>query len=122
MLTLGVRDRGYKRTDHYESRMVPAPVIIMEYLFLSNPREADLTRNPANLKLYGESTAIGIAKALNLPAKTQPCPEPSPPVDPNLYYRVIIGSYRQRVNADRALAEAKAKGFNDAFIVAFRRD
>ena len=44
------------------------------------------------------------------------------PIDPNLYYRVIIGSYRQRANADRALAEAKAKGFTDAFIVAFRRD
>ena len=44
------------------------------------------------------------------------------PIDPNLYYRVIIGSYRQRANADRALAEAKAKGFDNAFIVAFRRD
>ena len=47
---------------------------------------------------------------------------PQTPTDPNVYYRVIVGSYRQRVNADRALAEAKAKGFNNAFIVAFRRD
>ena len=43
------------------------------------------------------------------------------PIDPNLYYRVIVGSYQNRANADRALAEAKAKGFKDAFIVAFRK-
>jgi N-acetylmuramoyl-L-alanine amidase len=46
---------------------------------------------------------------------------PQIPTDPNLYYRVIVGSYNNRANADRALAEAKAKGFSDAFIVAFRK-
>ena len=44
-----------------------------------------------------------------------------PPADPDVFYRVIVGSYNDRANAERAMAEAKAKGFSSAFIVAFRR-
>ena len=46
---------------------------------------------------------------------------PAPPIDEDVFYRVIVGSYNDRSNADKRLAEAKQKGFKDAFIVAFRR-
>ena len=116
MKTLGVRDRGRKRADHYVTRVMPCPTVLIEYLFISNPREAEFAKNSAKLAGMGQATAEGIAKALNLPEK-----QATPPADPDLFYRVVVGSYSDRSNADRRLAEAKEKGFSDAFIVAFRR-
>ena len=119
MKTLGVRDRGRKRADHYVTRVMPCPTVLIEYLFISNPREAEFAKNSAKLAGMGQATAEGIAKALKLPRKA--VAPPAPPIDEDVFYRVIVGSYNDRSNADRRLAEAKEKGFSDAFIVAFRR-
>ena len=51
---------------------------------------------------------------------TTPAPEPAPIIDPNVYYRAIAGSYNDRANADRVVAELKELGYN-AFILPFRR-
>ena len=62
------------------------------------------------------------ARIKDSPAPPPDKPEkPAPPIDEDVFYRVVVGSYNDRSNADRRLAEAKEKGFSDAFIVAFRR-
>lgn len=68
-----------------------------------------------------------INRGIDAQIKDSPAPppdkpeKPAPPIDEDVFYRVIVGSYNDRSNADRRLAEAKEKGFSDAFIVAFRR-
>jgi len=69
MQTLGIRDRGRKRADHYVTRVMPCPTVLIEYLFISNPREAELAKNSAKLAGMGQATAEGVAKALSLPEK-----------------------------------------------------
>ena len=79
--TLSIADRGMKRSQHWEPTNIMMPVVLLEYWFLSNQREAALTTNPEILKRAGEATARGIAQALQLPQKQTPAPvEPWPPV------------------------------------------
>jgi cell division protein FtsN len=45
--------------------------------------------------------------------------ELNPPIPKNnTIYRVVIGSYADKANANEMVKEAKEKGFEDAFIVA----
>jgi len=77
MQTLGVRDRGRKRADHYVTRVMPCPTVLIEYLFISNPREAEFAKDSKKLAGMGRATAEGIAKALNLQQTDKPV-EPGP--------------------------------------------
>jgi len=43
-------------------------------------------------------------------------PAPVTPTTPKKYYRVQVGAYSVKSNADAMLAKIKAAGFTDAFI------
>jgi cell division septation protein DedD len=43
-------------------------------------------------------------------------PTPVTPTAPKKYYRVQVGAYSVKANADAMLAKIKAAGFTDAFI------
>ncbi len=77
--TLGVRDRGKKRADHWVTREMPAPTVLMEYMFVSNRAEGKLLKDQYILKGLGEATGKAIAAALKLPAKgnTEPVQPPA---------------------------------------------
>ena len=82
---LGAPDRGKKRYDHYITRMPPCPVVLMEYLYVTNPMDAALLKKTAVLKELGRLTAVGIAKALGLKKKVAP-----PPVAPDVKMPTIL--------------------------------
>jgi len=106
--TLGVRDRGMKRANHWVTRNMPCPTVLVEYMFVSNPQEASLLKYDHILKRLGEVTAKGIADCLKLPVKQQP-PQQA------VWYRVIAGSYRDRNNAEVMVEQLKRQGIG-AFI------
>lgn len=120
---LGVPDRGLRTANHDITRLPPCPTVLIEYGFISNQADAAVFKSSANIAKVAQATAAGIAEALQLPRKSgqAPAPDPAPPVDSDVYFRVIIGSYKDRNNAIRAREEARAKGFNNAFIAAFRK-
>jgi N-acetylmuramoyl-L-alanine amidase len=39
------------------------------------------------------------------------------PKDEGVVYRVVVGSFKEKENADKMLEEVKSKGYKDAFIV-----
>lgn len=59
-----------------------------------------------------------VRKALNMPASSHLSPPlpPSPPSETKKLYRVQIGAYSIKANADAMLAKVKTAGFSDAFI------
>ncbi len=67
--TLGMIDRGKKRSNHWVVTHIPSSVVLLEYLFLTNVKESEIAKNDANLVNMGMHTAIGIANALGLPKK-----------------------------------------------------
>lgn len=107
-----VPNRGMKRHDHWVTRNMHCPTVLMEYLFVTSPTDAALMKRPGFLQTLGEVTGEGIAKALSLPEKQ----EVTPPA-PDILWRVIAGSYRDKRNADRVLAQLKSMGI-DAFLEA----
>ena len=73
---LSIHDRGKKFQNHDVTRMMQCPTILLEYAFISNPREAKLLSNPEVQTLLARHTAIGIASALKLEKKETVKPGP----------------------------------------------
>lgn len=42
----------------------------------------------------------------------EPAPEPEPEPDGDVWYRVQVGAFREKANADRLCAELKEKGYS----------
>lgn len=64
--------------------------------------------------LYLESKFPYIAQQVN--ARLTAVQVPETPATPKKYYRVQLGAFSQKANADAYLAKVKAAGFTDAFI------
>ena len=56
----------------------------------------------------------GIVKTYGLKPTNKPIPKPT---EGDKMYKIQIGAYSVKANADRALKEAIAKGYKDAYIV-----
>jgi len=69
-----VSDRGMKQSRHYVIRRAGAndiDAVLVEGLFLSNPREAQLIQREEVQKAIGYAIGRGLAEALDLPSKEQ---------------------------------------------------
>lgn len=110
----GIKDRGRKKANFHVVRETNMPAMLIEFLFIDNARENKLLKDNSFLRGLAIATAEGIAKAMNLKAKTQP--KPTPPKQDSkggkeLHY-VQIGAFSSYKNAESLAAKAKAAGFN----------
>jgi N-acetylmuramoyl-L-alanine amidase len=108
----GITDRGKKKGNLHVVRETKMPAVLTEYLFISNKKENDLLRNTAFIQALAEVTAKGIAKALRLKEKVKPKPVPKPVAKPSRkLYKVQLGAFEVKENAEKLAKEAKLKGF-----------
>jgi len=110
----GFANRGVKFNSRFAVlRGTKAPAILTETGFISNPAEEKLLRGPAFQIKVARAIAQGVANYLG-----RKLPEPKPVLAPatGQLYRVQIGAYKVRANAEKRLAQAKKAGFTDAFI------
>lgn len=101
--------RGIKeRTDLYVLAKTICPAIIVECAFIDS-KDVEAIDEEHERKAFGEAIAKGILKTLKIDymANTK-----------DTYYRVSVGSYKDKTNAEKILNEAKEKGFKDTFITA----
>jgi N-acetylmuramoyl-L-alanine amidase len=120
-----IKDRGKKvdtSSQHkgglYVLRRTNMPAILLENLFIDNPRENKLLRNSAFLDALAQAIADGIAAIFGL--KKKMTPQPNPPVqkpEARKLYKVQIGAFSSKEEAEKRMKEAKEKGFTDTFIV-----
>ena len=86
--------------------------------------EVDFHDNPPiakwlieNSQTVGEAIAKGVCKGYGV-EYVSPMPSPSPSPDKkDVFYRVQVGAYSDKANAEKFLAQVKAAGFKNAFIV-----
>lgn len=104
-------DRGVKfNPSFYELRNTNAPAALVEIAFHDNAEDAAWI--VSNLEAIGIALAKGVLKYFGIAYKTAKVETNSP----THYYRVQIGAYSVKSNADEQLAKAKKAGFTDAYI------
>ena len=106
LMQQGTLNRGTKRANHWVTRNMPAPTVLMEYLFVTNAADAAILKKPGMLKTLGEATGEGIAKILKLPAKV---------VDTRRWI-VIAGEYESEQIAREKAYALKGLGFHYATV------
>ncbi|WP_432199223.1 N-acetylmuramoyl-L-alanine amidase [Anoxybacillus gonensis] len=107
-----ITDRGKKRANYAVLRETKMPAVLTENLFIDS-NDAKYLKNEAFLKAVGEAHARGVAKFLGLPKKDKPTPsqpQQQKASDKKLY-RVQVGAFGDRKNAERLAEELKKKGY-----------
>lgn len=113
----GFHNRGKKRANFHMLRESRMPAVLPEFLFITNKNDAAFLKKDSNLKLIGKHLAIGIAKHLKLKKKsTSSSSKKSSGGGGKKLYRVQIGAFKRKENADNLAFRAKARGFKDAFV------
>ena len=112
-ITPGDSENIQVNADYYEVRVPAAPTAYIECEFHDTAEGAKGIVE--NTVLIGETIARGICDYFGV--KFVEKPNPVEPEKKDVLYRVQIGAYKIKANAEKRQAEAKAAGFTDAFIV-----
>jgi len=113
----GFANRGVKFNSKFAVlRDTKAPAIITENGFISNPDEEKLLKTDAFREKIAKAIAQGVAKQLGkkLP-EPKPAQAPAQTAPAGKLYKVQVGAYKERKNAEAMLAKLKNAGF-DGFI------
>lgn len=103
-------DRGKKRANFSVIRETEMPAILTENLFIDS-NDANRLKSETFLKAIGEAHARGVAKFLGLQTKPkQEAPAPAKAVQDKIY-KVQVGAFRDRTNAEKLAQELKQKGY-----------
>ena len=109
---IGQNSRGAKTQKNSQGkdyfafiRNTTAPAVLVECAFLDNKTDVQIIDTEAEQKKFGVAIAKGILKSLGVAWK-EPEPEPE-----KVYYRVQVGAYAFRENAEAMLKKLKAAGF-----------
>ncbi|MDQ0270712.1 N-acetylmuramoyl-L-alanine amidase [Cytobacillus purgationiresistens] len=111
-----VRDRGKKRANYHMLRESKMPALLTENLFIDTAADAAKLKDAAFIEKVARGHAVGIAKAFNLSKKQAAVSKPAPANPSSTLYKVQIGAFSKKANADALVKQAKGKKF-DAFAV-----
>ena len=119
VVKIGQNSRGAKTRvnaqgkDYYGFiRMTKAPAVIVECAFIDNANDIKIIDTEAERKTMGVAIAKGILKTLGVAY----VPETKPTTPTNKLYKVQVGAYADKTNADKMLAKLKAAGFDGVIV------
>jgi N-acetylmuramoyl-L-alanine amidase len=117
VVKIGQNSRGIKTrkndrgSDYYGFiRSTSCPAVIVECAFVDNRKDMEIIDTEAERQVMGVAVAKGILKTLGIAYK-----EPAPATTGKIY-RVQVGAYRDKANAEATQKKLKSAGF-DAIIV-----
>lgn len=111
----GVRNRGKKRANFHMLRESRMPAILSENLFIDTAADAALLKSEAFLQKLARGHVNGMVKAFGLKKRASTGGSSSSTVT-GTFYRVVAGSFRERVNAERRALELKRLGVDGVFL------
>lgn len=108
-----VTDRGKKRANYAVLRLTNMPAILTENLFIDNPNDAAKLKSDQFLQQVAYGHVIGLEKAFGLKkkAKQREQSQTQQKASNQKLYRVQVGSFSDRKNAERLAEELKKKGY-----------
>lgn len=95
-------------------RETTAPAVIVECAFLDNKKDVKIIDTAAEQKKMGVAIAKGVLKTLGILWRPEPAPKPAS--DSNTLYRVQVGAYSDKSNAEKMLAKLKKAGFTAVIV------
>jgi len=102
-----VRDRGKKRANYAVLRETRMPALLTENLFIDNATDAAKLKSEQFLLQVAHGHVQGIVKAFGLKRKAKPQQK----VSDKKMYRVQVGAFTEKENAERLAEELKKKGY-----------
>lgn len=106
----GIEDRGKKMANFHMLRESKMKAVLTENLFISNPKDADLLKQNAFLDKIALGHVNGLQKFLGLKKIERPPQEKQPATDGKLY-RVQVGAFEDKENADALAADLTKQGY-----------
>ena len=111
----GNRATPLQTTTNFQTfREADMPAVLMEYGFMDSKVDTPVIVTEAYSVLVAYATMEGVAKAAGL--KKKPEEAPAEPEEPDRIYRVQVGAYTVKANAEAMLKKLEAAGF-EGFIV-----
>lgn len=111
---LGFANRGVKEANFHMVRETAMPAALPEIAFMTNKTEAYKMRTAEYQKKAAKAIVDALATYYKL--KKKPAPKPQPKPATGKLYKVQIGAFGVKANAERLAKDAEAKGFK-TFIV-----
>lgn len=114
----GVTNRGMKKANFHVLRETKMKAVLVETLFIDNANDAELLKNETFHEDMAQAYAAGIAKVVGGKKKPKSTPQPNPEQlkdQPKTLYRVQVGAFKNKENADKLKKELEQKEIN-AFI------
>jgi len=108
-LDVNAKDRGVKTENFTVIYKTSMPSVLCEYAFYSNLDDLKILKN--NRSELVEATVKAICQFFGIEYKKEVA------TNTNKLYKVCIGAYKDKDNANKILNEAKEKGFKDAYII-----
>lgn len=118
---IGQNSRGCKTrlnssgTDYYGFiRETKAPAVICEGVFVDNQADAAQADTDEKCRVFGEAYARGILKTLGITISAEPkkTEQSSGNQEEGKLYRVQVGAFRDKNNAEALVAELNGKGYS----------
>lgn len=109
----GWKNRGHKTAGYYVLRHTKAPAMLLEMGFCDSKADMDLW----NTEKIAAAIFKGLTGVAYSPNFNKPTNDSS---KSNTYFRVCVGSYKDKRNAEEQQAKLKKAGF-DSFLVAFNK-
>ena len=118
MQELGFKNRGIKINSKlgFLSKSQPQAIIV-EVCFVDDKDDVDLY-NKLGAKKIAQALVEGILNKAVATTETKPS---EPAAQGETYYRVVVGSYKDKAKALELQAKAKQAGFPDAFLVSYQK-
>jgi N-acetylmuramoyl-L-alanine amidase len=101
----GITDRGKKSKDLHMLRASKMTSLLTENLFISNPADSALLKRADFIQSVVMGHVIGIEKFVGLKKSQQP------PRNDGSLYRVQVGAFSDRENAEQLVKELADKGY-----------
>ena len=118
LVALGFTNRGVKISNFHVLRETKSAAIIIETGFIDNTSDNNLF--DSKFEAIAQAIAKGCLSQVGKSIKVESTSNTTTTVTGETYYRVIVGSYKDRNNAVAQQNKLKEKGF-DSFLEAFKK-
>lgn len=106
MKRIGGKDRGAKKANYHVLRESNMRAILTENLFIDSAADAARLKNAALMENIARGHVEGLEAALKLMRRQEPSAAPN-----GQLYRVQVGAFKEKENAQKLAAELQAKGY-----------